>query len=175
MKKKIAIFQSDLKIGGIQKSLINLLNNLDKKKYEVDLYIFESGDFKIFIPEWINVIKLNKGLGLKKYRHFNTVNKHNNIKVLDKEYDLSIDYNGYDSYCSLGALKVNSKKKVIWIHNDLFQKYDSEWKYRVLYKYGKNKFKLLGIIPNFKSIYAACIQNNKVTTICMRKIILKSI
>ena len=37
--KKIAIFQTDLNFGGIQKSLINLLNNIDYKKYEIDLYL----------------------------------------------------------------------------------------------------------------------------------------
>ncbi len=38
--KKIAIFQYDLGLGGIQKSLINLLNNLNLDKYEIDLYLF---------------------------------------------------------------------------------------------------------------------------------------
>ena len=43
MKKNIAIFQTDLGIGGIQKSIINLLNNLDYKKYNVDLYLLSKG------------------------------------------------------------------------------------------------------------------------------------
>ena len=39
--KKLAIFQSDLNIGGIQKSCVNFVNNIDHKKYEVDLYLVE--------------------------------------------------------------------------------------------------------------------------------------
>ena len=38
--KKIAIFQYDLGMGGIQKSLINLLNNLEISNYDIDLYLF---------------------------------------------------------------------------------------------------------------------------------------
>lgn len=37
--KKIAIFQYDLGLGGIQKSLINLLNNLNLDEYEI-VYIY---------------------------------------------------------------------------------------------------------------------------------------
>ena len=43
--KKIAIFQYDLGLGGIQKSLINLLNNLNLDEYEIDIYLIK----KIFI------------------------------------------------------------------------------------------------------------------------------
>lgn len=36
--RKIALFQSDLQVGGIQKSLLNLLNLIDLTEYEVDLF-----------------------------------------------------------------------------------------------------------------------------------------
>ena len=38
--KKVAIFQRNLNIGGIERSLINLLNCIDYSKYEIDLYLF---------------------------------------------------------------------------------------------------------------------------------------
>ena len=38
--KKIAIFQRDLSIGGIQRSLLNILTNMDLSCYEVDLFLF---------------------------------------------------------------------------------------------------------------------------------------
>ena len=37
--KRIAFFQNDLGVGGIQKSLVNLLCNLDYSRFEVDLYL----------------------------------------------------------------------------------------------------------------------------------------
>ena len=54
--KKIAIFQYDLGVGGIQKSLINLLNNIDNDKYMIDLYLFSD---EIFLTSPILKCKYN--------------------------------------------------------------------------------------------------------------------
>ena len=43
MKKKILIISSSLIVGGLEKCLINLCNNFDYEKYEVDLYLFNEG------------------------------------------------------------------------------------------------------------------------------------
>ncbi len=43
MKKKILIVSSSLSTGGLEKCLINLCNNFDYEKYEVDLYLFNEG------------------------------------------------------------------------------------------------------------------------------------
>lgn len=43
MKKKILIVSSSLSTGGLEKCLINLCDNLDYEKYEVDLYLFNEG------------------------------------------------------------------------------------------------------------------------------------
>ena len=45
MKRKIAIFQTDLLMGGIQRSLINLLNSINYSNYDVDLYLFNKGKY----------------------------------------------------------------------------------------------------------------------------------
>lgn len=146
MKKKIAIFQHDLKIGGIEKSLINLLNNLDENKYEVDLYLFREGDFYSLLPKYVNLIKMKKRSFLTQFVNFNYLYKHCNLKLNEKEYDIAIDFNGYNNICSLGALKVRSKKKIIWLHNDIKVKYKYEWKYRVLYHFFKDKFKYFDLV-----------------------------
>lgn len=58
MKKKIAIFQYDLNVGGIQKSLLNLLNNIDVDKYQIDLFLFSNVNFfEKEIPSSINIKK----------------------------------------------------------------------------------------------------------------------
>ena len=44
-KKRIAFFQEDLGAGGIQKSLFNLLWNLDYDRVDADLFLFEDGCF----------------------------------------------------------------------------------------------------------------------------------
>ena len=62
--KRIAFFCYDQQMGGIQKSLINLLDNLDYTKYEVDLYLFNRADsfFVNTINKKVNIIYLDIGL-----------------------------------------------------------------------------------------------------------------
>ena len=43
MKKKILIVSSSLSTGGLEKCLINLCDNFDYEKYEVNLYLFNEG------------------------------------------------------------------------------------------------------------------------------------
>lgn len=43
MKKKLLIVSSSLVVGGLEKCLINLCDNFDYEKYEVDLYLFNEG------------------------------------------------------------------------------------------------------------------------------------
>ena len=39
MKKKIAFFTKNLDIGGIERAIINYVNNIDKEKYEIYLFL----------------------------------------------------------------------------------------------------------------------------------------
>ncbi len=51
MKKKILITSFDLAIGGVERSLIGLLNYIDYSQYEVDLMLFKhEGEFLPFLP-----------------------------------------------------------------------------------------------------------------------------
>ncbi len=56
MKKKILIVSSSLATGGLEKCLINLCDNFDYERYEVDLYLFNEG--RDLLP------KLNKSVNL---------------------------------------------------------------------------------------------------------------
>lgn len=142
MKKKIAIFQEDLGIGGIQRSLIGFLNQLDEKKYEVDLYLFKKGPFKELLPSFVNVIQFkNPFLRVEKDLPYSIWKYFLHFSVLKKEYDYAIDYNGYSHSCSACIRRVKSKRKIIWIHNDLAIKYQNESKYRIIFHFSKTKFK----------------------------------
>ena len=55
--KTVAIFSNDLSVGGIQKSLCNLLNNIDLNKYKIDLYLMKKSDF--FQPNISPEIKIH--------------------------------------------------------------------------------------------------------------------
>ena len=45
MKKKLLFCSFDLNIGGIETALINLLNNMDYGKYDVDLILEKKEGF----------------------------------------------------------------------------------------------------------------------------------
>lgn len=57
MKKEILITVYGMEIGGIERSLINMLENFDYSLYDVDLLIFNhSGEFMNLIPNEVNVL-----------------------------------------------------------------------------------------------------------------------
>ncbi len=146
--KRIAIFQYDLGLGGIQKSLINLLNNLNLNEYEIDLYLFSKENFyEANIPNKINVIYLYPFPKIYKIIPFHLILKFKKFNIT-KEYDVTIDFNGYSNECAIATLEAKSKKKIIWCHNDIILKYKNEWKYRILYSAFKKKYKYFDIIVN---------------------------
>lgn len=54
---KILITNGHLQVGGVEKSLINLLNTIDYSKNEVDLLLFEGyGEYRDLVPKEVNVI-----------------------------------------------------------------------------------------------------------------------
>lgn len=54
---KILITVYDMEIGGIERSLVNMLESFDYSKYEVDLFICKhSGDFLHLIPDKVNIL-----------------------------------------------------------------------------------------------------------------------
>lgn len=57
MKKKIFVYSYGLELGGIESSLIGLLNAIDYNKYEVDLFLVKHiGELFNQIPESVNLL-----------------------------------------------------------------------------------------------------------------------
>ena len=140
--KKIAIFQRDLLVGGIQKSLINFLQQIDKNKYEIDLFLFdEKNFFNQKIPKEVNIIYRKKSPFFSKFIYFDLLKKIKKNKYSNKEYDVAIDFDSYQFDTAFGAISVNAKKRVLWIHNDIKIKLKNEFKYRVLHYFFRGKYK----------------------------------
>ena len=54
--KRIAFFQDNLDVGGIQKSIMNLLRNFDYEGYQVDLYLSDRKSFwHVDFPEQLTI------------------------------------------------------------------------------------------------------------------------
>ena len=144
MKKNIAIFTDNLRVGGIQKSVINMLNNTNYNEFNIDLYLFNQDNF-YDIPSNVNVIYLNRPPKLLNFIPFILAYKIYKPKLLNKNYNISIDFDSYQMHTAIGALKCNSKKKAIWIHNDIPIKLKEEPKYRILHFFFKKKYKYFDI------------------------------
>lgn len=56
MKKRILILGNNVEIGGVQKSLISLLQSINFDKYEVDLVLRSGGTFEKYVPSQVNLI-----------------------------------------------------------------------------------------------------------------------
>ncbi|MGL4992932.1 MAG: glycosyltransferase [Bacteroidales bacterium] len=57
MKKKIFIFNYYMEVGGVERSLLGLLNSIDYSAYDVDLFIARhTGEFMSLIPKEVNLL-----------------------------------------------------------------------------------------------------------------------
>lgn len=142
--KRIAVFQDDLDVGGIQKSLVNLLNNLDYNRYSVDLYLFREGGFWISrVPQQVNIIYEKPMPGRYKYLPFDLALSAADFdfSAVGENYDLAVDFNSYQPWTAAGSILVPAEKRVLWVHNDVEIKFREEWKYRVLFRAMKGKYK----------------------------------
>lgn len=134
-KKKILIRIGSLRHGGAEKVLTTFLKNLPRDQYEIDLLLnLYSGKYLSEIPDWINIIYLNKGEMI-------TTNRIQDIpkKAARVIYQTALKkfpgllYNGklkgkkYDiEFAAIHGMReeilnspLQSSKKMVWIHNDL--------------------------------------------------------
>ena len=132
MKKKLLFTAYSLGLGGIEKALINLLNNLDYDKYDVTLILEKKdGMFLDMLPEQVKVLEYkisdNKIVLFRKIK--------NRLKLifwklkLHKSYDFSCCFATYSIPGSLLALSA-SNNSTLWVHNNYHIVYpdDSELK-----------------------------------------------
>ena len=64
--KKILFVSKNMDVGGVEKSLVSLLNSLYAKGYEIDLLLLENkGEFLKQIPSWVNVMTLAEYINIK--------------------------------------------------------------------------------------------------------------
>ena len=134
-KNKILIRIGSLRHGGAEKVLVTFLKNLPKNKYEIDLLLnLYSGKYLSEVPDWINVLYLNKGEMITTNRLQDIPTKAFRViyqKILKmfpsllyqsilkgKKYDIEFAaIHGFRDEILNSPLK--SSKKLIWIHNDL--------------------------------------------------------
>lgn len=120
MKKKLLITTQDLNMGGVETSLISLLNRIDYEKWEVDLVTLKDGIFKSQLPREVHYESLNEnteGILNRIFKSIMTTSLKRKYKR-DKTYDIAIAYYGLNNYSDMYAAASNASKKYIWVHND---------------------------------------------------------
>jgi len=126
-----------LRHGGAEKVLVTFLKNLPKDKYEIDLLLnLYSGKYLADVPDWINVMYLNRGEMITTNRPKDIPDKIYRVvyqylfkkypkilytrKLKSKIYDVEFAaIHGFMDEILNSPLK--SSKKLMWIHNDLTQ------------------------------------------------------
>ncbi len=157
--KKIAVFQSDLHVGGIQKSLVNFVSMLPADEFEIDVFLCDHESFYDLsgLGNHVHIYPLPTLPYYNRLIYFNIVDHFYKFEVPDTLYDVAIDFSSYRNECAIGALRVHAKKHVMWIHNDMQIKKQEEMKYRILWNFFHGKFDRFdefaavskGIVPSF--------------------------
>lgn len=120
-KKKILFTAYNLGMGGVEKSLVNLLNNLDYNKYDVTLYLqLASGEFIDQVNKNVNIYGYNLSkLKNKILKRISNILKYIIILIKNfKKYDFSCCYAPGYPLSSILAL-FGSSSNAAWLHTNI--------------------------------------------------------
>lgn len=74
--KKIFIASHCMELGGAERSLLGILNSIDYKKYEVDLFLYRhTGELLKYIPEEVNLLPVDKQMSMLAIPFSNVIKK----------------------------------------------------------------------------------------------------
>ncbi len=148
MKKKIAFFTKNLDIGGIERAIINYVNNIPKDKYEVTLFLEKKEG--IYLNEIDNDIKIidfniseNKIIIVRKLINLFK------LLIFSIKYHNKFDFAAnFATYLKSGAIlsKRFSKNNAIWYHGNYWENVDEANKF---IKYTRTlKYKKIVFVSN---------------------------
>ena len=148
MKKKVLFYNGSLRMGGIERVLVEVLQNIDKNQMDIDLVIEDGTEtlnvFEKDIPKEIEIfylkseklIKITDFFRRKKKNIFYKIAynllmnyesyiKKSNLKKLvkNKKYDVVIDFDmGLSKYVKM----IDVNKKIAWIHASIKNWYEKK-------------------------------------------------
>lgn len=181
--KKILFIMYDLNGGGAERVLLEILKNLDKSKYQIDLFLLRKQG--IYLKEVEKLVEIKSLTGkrsfLNKFILFKKLSSlYREIKIrlfvavpylmklyIKKDYDIEIAFLEGISTKLLSKRKSNSKK-ITWIHVDLSKSkvdkniYENFSKIICVSKDCKNSFLKLcpSLEKNVKVVYNPINKNN---------------
>ncbi len=117
--KRILISARDLKIGGIEKSLINFMNYLLENNYDITLVLEEKeGNLLKEVNESVKIITYTPSKNIRILRKIiNLLKRLGFIIRYRNKFDISISFTTYLKSGSFVA-RVASKNSILWCHAD---------------------------------------------------------
>lgn len=119
-KKRLLFTAINLEIGGIETALVNLLNKIDKDKYDLTLILEEK--------KGILLDEISDKVYIKEYKVFNFKPSMmcKVLNLLKRSIYSLLNYNTYDfsccyatySYCGNKLAKISSDNSSIWVHSN---------------------------------------------------------
>lgn len=169
---KIFIASNSMIVGGIEKSLISLLNSIDYSSNEVTLLLQERvGKLLDQIPSSVKIIEYkpikDKNIILRKI--INRFNYYKFILKYKNKFDVSICYTSYIYVPSLFVRKI-CKNNYMWVHTDYTKIYDKNNLESFVNKYGYKQFKNLVFVSE-AALNNYPFKNNKQNYITCRNIL----
>lgn len=137
-KKKILLTTFNMTMGGVEKVLVNLLNQIDYSKYDITVYLqFREGELldqinknvqvKDFNLSKISCSLLRKVINGIKYLKLLIINYH--------KYDFAGCFSPPGNLYSSKLVRISSKNNAIWLHTNILECVKNDEK--VLKKYSK--------------------------------------
>lgn len=174
MKKHIVFVIESLQLGGAEKSLVTLLQNLDYTIYAVDLITFHSGGFfHDLLPAQVNhrvvsfpSLSFSDRIRYKSRRFSNKDNVHHAqllwpiiskyFNVQSKFYDIAIAYNqGLATYYT--SEFIQAKVKYAWLNTD-YKK--AGYKISLDYPFYSNFNKVITVSPEAEASFKQALNEN---------------
>ncbi len=122
--KKVLFFIDTLGYGGAEKVLMNLVNNLDKSKYDITVMtIFDFGVNKRYLAKDVTYKYIFKKVFRGNVLFFKLFSpKYLYNKYVTDKYDIVISYLEGNTTRILSGCPYNDTKKVAWVHVEMDEK-----------------------------------------------------
>jgi len=121
MAKRILFLIPDLMHGGAEKVLVNLVNNLDRSKYDITLFsLFDCGVNKDYLDAGINY-RYKFKIKLRGNSHFFKLFSPKFLYqwIITDEYDIAIAYLEGVAARIISGCPTPTTKKVAWLHTEI--------------------------------------------------------
>ena len=147
---RIAIFQTNLNIGGIQRALLSLLTDSLMLEHKIDLFLLnDKAEYSVdSLPSNVTVKRLSGFPSVAKVLPFRIARQmfSSCADVISDTYDLAIDFDGYSFGTAYYALAIKAHKTAIWVHSDYAMRLKHDPKFRLLYAAFKEKYRYFDCI-----------------------------